>query len=408
MMATINIRIYHNELWAPYKGLIFSALYAQAIALAPKVQVSFIHVCRSSGQRKGMDIDLGYHQYPFELLFDGMIEATPLWRVCWRLFIEGVHHHDDLVVLPGYHRLEYWCLLLACLLTGKKRVVFVDTTFNDRNRNGRPLSDFLKRIFFRSCCGFLCYGSLGKDYLSYYKVPASKVEVDCQAAVFPPNYSSTAMLEQRVDEFSVHTSTQWLFVGRLVPEKGIDILLHGFALYHLTDTTSCLTIVGGGPLEEHCRELVNALGLMPHVHFTGMLAPEKITEWYSRATALVLPSVSEAWGLVVNEALSCGCPVIASNQCGCVPELVMPGKTGYVFDSGDVHDLCAKLQKLSREFTGDLACVEQYAERCIETANIYTPQNAASHILSRCLQVLDNPVAPFTEAKTLTCESERV
>jgi glycosyltransferase involved in cell wall biosynthesis len=92
---------------------------------------------------------------------------------------------------------------------------------------------------------------------------------------------------------------------------------------------------------------------------------------------LVLPSSSEPWGLVVNEALSFGCPVIVSNRCGSV-DLVKESINGYVFICGDMIDLTSKMMQASK-FFNDL---EITAKNCVDSISAFTPINAAKQIKS--------------------------
>ena len=98
---------------------------------------------------------------------------------------------------------------------------------------------------------------------------------------------------------------------------------------------------------------------------------------YLRATALVLPSQSEPWGLVVNEALHHGCPVIVSERCGCVPELVAGSPCGIVVPSGDIEALVLALEQAAHAFA-DRAAI---ARQCLETIASFTPEAAAGKIL---------------------------
>jgi len=103
------------------------------------------------------------------------------------------------------------------------------------------------------------------------------------------------------------------------------------------------------------------------------------------SVALVLPSRSEPWGLVVNEALSYGCPVVVSDRCGCVPELVIEGVTGYGFETGDIEALSAALLSVSR-LSEDRATT---AGKCIDVVSAFTAERAASRMLEGCTQLLN-------------------
>jgi glycosyltransferase involved in cell wall biosynthesis len=106
-----------------------------------------------------------------------------------------------------------------------------------------------------------------------------------------------------------------------------------------------------------------------------------------RSDALVLPSHSEPWGLVVNEALSYGCPVVVSDICGCVPELVLEGITGYSYPCGDVPALSAVMLAVAG-LVPDRAAV---ATRCLGLIEQYTVDNAALEILGGCVRIIKTP-----------------
>jgi len=102
---------------------------------------------------------------------------------------------------------------------------------------------------------------------------------------------------------------------------------------------------------------------------------------------MILPSYREPWGLVVNEALSFGCPVVVSDICGCVPELVIDGVTGYSFRAGDVGALAQAMSKLQLLSENRPAV----ALRCLHVIANFTPELAAARILRGCVSILDTP-----------------
>lgn len=85
------------------------------------------------------------------------------------------------------------------------------------------------------------------------------------------------------------------------------------------------------------------MGLQGEIHFLGALEPECITIEYLTATCLIIPSIREPWGIVANEALHHGCPVIASSICGCVPELLENELFALIFQVNDIEDLVDKM-----------------------------------------------------------------
>ena len=109
--------------------------------------------------------------------------------------------------------------------------------------------------------------------------------------------------------------------------------------------TAQLIIVGSGPEDTALRIVADKLAISDAVEFKGSLVGNSLIAEYRAASCLILPSRSETWGLVVNEALAQGCPAVVSNQCGCVPELIVQGETGFAFPFGDTNSLAAKLSE---------------------------------------------------------------
>jgi glycosyltransferase involved in cell wall biosynthesis len=106
-----------------------------------------------------------------------------------------------------------------------------------------------------------------------------------------------------------------------------------------------LTLIGVGEQADQLHLLTLDLGLSERVYFAGMIPAREVVQRLQTATALVLPSRWDGWGLVVNEALSMGVPAIVSDQCG-ASDLIRNGYDGYVFRSEDAADLEGKLRQL--------------------------------------------------------------
>jgi glycosyltransferase involved in cell wall biosynthesis len=99
-------------------------------------------------------------------------------------------------------------------------------------------------------------------------------------------------------------------------------------------------------MEETLRHLVKKLSI-PNVYFFGSVEQYDLPKYYSVADCLVLPSVEEVWGLVVNEALYSGLKVIVSDKCGSGPDLVNDGQNGYIFHAGSIDDLTNDMKKIA-------------------------------------------------------------
>jgi glycosyltransferase involved in cell wall biosynthesis len=106
-----------------------------------------------------------------------------------------------------------------------------------------------------------------------------------------------------------------------------------------------LVLLGDGPLRETLNSQLSTLNLHSHVHLPGFKPYDELPVYYALANAFVHASTTEQWGLVVNEAIASGLPVVVSERCGCVPELVRGN--GFTFDPTNEHELAAQLLKLA-------------------------------------------------------------
>lgn len=288
--------------------------------------------------------------------------------------------------MPGYHRVEYWAMLFVCILLRRKRAVFCDSTEFDRPKaNWREVA---KRLFFHGCDGFFCYGIRSKEYLLKYGAEESKIVYRCQAAALPHEYSPADVLARyETLPRSASKVHRFTYVGRLSIEKGLNDLLEAFAKVHSKASNVRLDLVGAGPLRAELMARVSELKLEQVVSFLGAKNITEIAELFVESTASILPSHSEPWGLVVNESLSYGCPAVVSNVCGCVPDLVVDGVTGYSFEVGDVEAL-SRAMLSTMELAADRVAV---AKQCLAVISEYTPNRAASQILDGCARIVGDP-----------------
>jgi glycosyltransferase involved in cell wall biosynthesis len=374
------ILVAHNILWSKYKGGVFSALHT--LATRTGFHIEFLQIAETEIDRVGLaGVDLSYHQYPYKLLFKGSYSDVPMLLLAGKLFLEVWRSRSEFILLPGYHLPEYWAMLFAARLRRKTVGVFCDSTAFDRPHSF--LKGLLKRTFFSQCNAFFGYGLRSREYLISYGVPSDQIYFRCQAAALPHDYNVSNVLTARANSH-IGDMLRFLYVGRLSPEKNLEDLLRAFKTVLSIYSDARLVLVGSGPLKPYLMTLADQLGLDESIEFAGAKNVEGLRDEYLKACCLVLPSSSEPWGLVVNEALSYGCPVIVSHRCGCVPELVKDGMTGYVFECGNVDELAAKMIEAPRTFFETTLTAKQ----CTDLISGFSPQAAAQQILDGCLAAL--------------------
>ena len=171
----------------------------------------------------------------------------------------------------------------------------------------------------------------------------------------------------------------FLFVGRLIPVKNLWTLLRAYRDYRKSAGQWDLVMLGTGKEEAALKAWASA-GTLPGIHWVGAKPYQELPPYYALASCLVLPSTSEPWGLVVNEAEACGLPVLVSEACGCLPELVQRGVNGYDFNPTD----STKLAELMLHTSGGNVDLTAFGEASRRLVSCYAPE-AWAFALNDCV-----------------------
>jgi len=278
----------------------------------------------------------------------------------------------DAVVIQGWARRGYLQAARACF---RQRVpLFMRTEARLTPVHGR-LNRGLKRLvlapLLRRCAALLCIGRHNRSFYRWCGVPEDRL-FDALYCVDNAFFSASAR-RARSDRTSLRSrwrlassSTVFLFAGKINRQKRPMDLIRALSLVTRSGTTgtgsTALLIAGDGPLRRECQEFVTDHGLP--VSFTGFLNQTEMPSAYAVSDCLVIPSdYPETWGLVVNEAMACGLPVIASDRVGCVPDLVTEGDTGHVVPCGDIESLARAMRSVHATPEKTLAMGVKAAER---------------------------------------------
>ena len=221
-----------------------------------------------------------------------------------------------------------------------------ESTSLDRRPGGR-VRDFVKRRALGLCDGFLVPGKAARAYLEMLGAPSDKTHTVLDAV-------DTAFF-RKAAELHARDREAWrrrlglprqviLYVGRLSPWKGVGDLLMAFERLRAGRDVGLL-LVGGGPGLESLRRRALSRG-WDRVFLPGFARRDRLAIFYAVADIFVLPSWSEPWGLVVNEAMACGLPVVVSSAAGCALDLVRSGENGFVYPARDVEGLRASIEGL--------------------------------------------------------------
>ena len=297
----------------------------------------------------------------------------------------------DWFIVQGWDKKSCWQAFRACRGTGTKLGVRSDSPLSvGRGSTGQRLKEVLKRALYPLFMGRfdLClpYGELSSDYFRRY---------GAKRIVISPHFVDNHFFSRGVETWEPHKGDlrrQWgipedalcfLFCGKFQGKKHPLDILKALRQMLLAGPDASVTgpvhllMVGDGELRDECRRYSLQHDLP--VTYAGFLNQGEIVKGYVAADCLVLASDSgETWGLVVNEAMACGLPALVSASCGCTPDLIMEGETGYSFPCAAVDLLadCMLRLLLDRELLRDMS---EGARRHIGS---FTTNRAAESLLA--------------------------
>ena len=322
------------------------------------IQVAY---CSLQGAEEGMDPEFGINvvwdvpllegypwvQVPNRSWHSGLARFWGLFNPgLWGLVRKG--RFDAVILLTGYRYASFWIALVAAKFSGSA-VLFGTDASELAARDGKGWKSAVKRwlwpAVFRLADVIILPSTRGVELMRSLGLPKDRI-------VLTPYVVDNDWWSERaasIERSKVRRA--WgipedapivLFCAKLQSWKRPLDLLRAFAASGVLG--AYLVFAGEGPLREQIKTEVHALGLNGHVRFIGFANQTQLPEIYRASDLMVLPSEYEPFGVVVNEAMLCGCPVAVSDRVGAGDDLVSPGQNGFVFPFGNVDALAAVLK----------------------------------------------------------------
>lgn len=240
-------------------------------------------------------------------------------------FIKLIHKTTfDKVVISGWDNVISF--LAAIAFPKQKLACIVESSIYESTTKGLRASP--KRFLLRRVALVYASGKSQTDLVRALGYKGSVIEFGGCGIL---NYQPQPAFEKRVKV------KQFLYVGQLVEKKNINLLIEYFNEHPELN----LTVIGDGVLKEQLKASANN-----NIVFLGAIDNDKLPQYYQEADVFILPSKIEPWGLVVEEALNNGTPVIVSSRVGCAQSLVIPHGAGLVFESENKKELSDCLERM--------------------------------------------------------------
>lgn len=285
-------------------------------------------------------------------------EKIKLQHLMKRLETAILDHGTEVLVIPGWSGSH---AVVSLRLAAKYRIPVVLMSESQEIDFSRGfVKEWFKQRYLALCQSALVGGTPHMAYLKKLGMKAEHIYMGYDVV-------DNAYFESHADQFRISSEgfrvqhefpdNYFLASARFIPKKNLHMLIRAYGNYCSTSlkkrdgngTVWHLTLLGDGELKSELEALVDQLGLTGYVHMPGFIQYSELPRYYDQAGAFVHASTTEQWGLVVNEAMASGLPVLVSEWCGCAVDLVQNGINGYVFDPCEVDSLAKLMLTISSD-----------------------------------------------------------
>jgi 1,2-diacylglycerol 3-alpha-glucosyltransferase len=323
--------------------------HARLNAAAERLSVTGIEWSASSYEGWGaVATPAQYHKISlFSEATDHYPSKAELWRGFWWALDQA---KPDVVAVNGWNNFGSLIVANCCVRRGIPMVVMSESARQDETRTW--WKEMLKQRVVGLYSAALVGGQRHVEYLVELGMPRERIFTGYD--VVDNEYFREKTEEIRSQTSEIRPKYQlpenyFLASARFIEKKNLPTLISAYGKYRNKSQAGGnqpwdLVLLGDGPLRETLNSQLSTLTLHGHVHFPGFKQYDELPVYYALAKAFVHPSTTEQWGLVVNEAVASGLPVIVSERCGCVPELVQGN--GFTFDPTSEHELTARLLQM--------------------------------------------------------------
>ena len=355
---------------------------------------SLDHDCyKKSIQPIGIELSRSEQKYPWQSQLDeielpiiSIIKNTSLEKtkfgVLIRKLLTNLKKVDPAILaISGYFDPSMLMALVWCRLCGKPAILFSETTEHDFTRVW--WKEKIKSLIIRQFQAALVGGKPHKNYLIKLGMP--------QEAIFTGYdiVGNQAFNPEKIQHYVRPLNKPFfLAINRFIEKKNIPFLIDAYAKYRqeMGNVAWDLVLCGDGELRSQIEQQIKDLNLEQFVHLPGFLQQEEMLPYFAHASCFVHASTTEQWGLVVNEAMAAGLPVLVSERCGCFDDLVIEGVNGFGFDPYDSEQLTKLMLKISsndcdREKMGQAALkhIDKYSPDYFAQGFVRAVEYATSH-----------------------------
>jgi glycosyltransferase involved in cell wall biosynthesis len=377
MLTEHRIVVLHNIV-SPYKTVLFNELYK----ICSGLKVLYI---AETETRREWNIEKDDIKFPHEIMFKGAMDDSGFLKPIIKTWERLNSLNPDVIIINGYAHVTCWAGFFWAKSNRKKLILWSASNEHDKERS--LSKEKLKGFLVKRCDAANVYGTRSKDYL--VKLGMKEDNIFITGNITNNGYYYKAAMKLREDRAILCHKLgiphhNFLYIGRFSDEKNILRLLYAYK--NLSDLNPCtwgLILVGSGPEHKLIESYIKEHSIK-NVFLPGFKQKEEIPQYLAVSDVLVLPSISEPWGLVVNEAMAAGLPVLVSERCGCYPDIVIDGSNGFSFNPSSTEELYGLMKNVvEREYD-----LEKMGYASLEIIKDYTAEKATKIIIETIESVL--------------------
>lgn len=302
----------------------------------------------------GIELARSQQEYPWKTQINNLsfqivsvIKKQPLEQIKIHNLIQNIYLtlqevRSDVIAISGYSRPSMLFALAWCIWNRKPAILFSETTENDAPRSW--WREKFKSSIIKKYKSALVGGQPQKRYLMKLGMPDEAIFLGYDVVgneTFHPD--KIKFLAPPLEK------NYFLAINRFIPKKNLPFLISTYANYQqlAKENSWDLVLCGDGEMRSQIEQQIDKLGLNKSIHITGFLQQQELLPYFAHAGCFIHASTHEQWGLVVNEAMAAGLPVLVSNRCGCFEDLVIEGINGFGFDPYDSKQLTNLMHRIS-------------------------------------------------------------
>jgi len=311
---------------------------------------SIVYYCSAKSGSRSWDLWPRNYDYEYEIL-SGILLKTSVGElninpsIVKELFLNRPH----VLVLGGYFDATMWLAFAVGLILKIPVIFWTEGTKEPQSILG-AMTRSLRILFLKKSSAVVVPGRLSRNYVI-------SLGADTRNVFVAPNAIENELFVNASYKYRLHneelkarlgykSKVVILYVGRLHKEKGVTFLLEAFGKLKSEIDDIALVIVGYGELYNTLHKLCQEKKINDVVFAGAILDYKQLIEYYSMADIFVLPTLGDVWGFVINEAMACGLPVVATRASQAAQEMIRSRENGYIVKEADAGELFDALKKL--------------------------------------------------------------